>query len=784
MMSVRKKVGLLPTHRLAVRHSLDYSSSYHFTLDDSSRDSSLSSSSQTSSDSSTDALSNSSSSHSSSNHSSPVLPSGLYYKRSRETRLRDDVVEKSSDEPHLEHDIDLEIHAEINECIDYAGALRARGDDARVVVEAVDREEIETGTRGLVEVKVERVTHPAVPDDNPEPAQDEGAVERDQGHIIIATSQQSVVRSEKISELKRDNVRLRGTLDVAINELIERQVAEALEACDAARNLELFVEGGGEQEDGNRGNGNGGVNGNGGNGNRGNGNSGGNDNGNNNGNSNGNRGGNGYNFGGLMPIARECTYQDFLKCQPLNFNGTEGVFRPSDTPVCYLSTCEQCENILNYGTCLNCNSRIGNSFTYDTIPGSYDEVPNPPPQCHFNIYLCQICESNSHYGYECSQRVPFVYEPKLCYILNFSDNNYSHGARNGAHVGYNCPAQGDKHLDTIPAMELEKFIKSYVENLVPNPSESEGETGCDLLACFTTFSNVLFDADYEFDSVDDQSLHNEDVSEEIFSNPLFEEEIISIKIDQHHFNVETDLVESMLNRDSSIISSSSKIDSLLDEFAGELTFLKSIPPGIDDTDCHPKNEIHFAERLLYDNSSHRPPKEFAYESSDADIQSFSPSPIPNKDSDSFIEEINLSFYPDGPMPPSIEDDDDDSERDVLILEELPSNYSLSLPVNESFHFDIPTFSRPPAKPPDGNTGILNIEIMGDNSDQKVPMPKLMITRVSNQEKSPDLLSHRGLEIFKFSVKCPMMIQLSSIPGNVKTLAKGFYPPSLHFLNFS
>ncbi|GJV08516.1 putative reverse transcriptase domain-containing protein [Tanacetum coccineum] len=31
------------------------------------------------------------------------------------------------------------------------------------------------------------------------------------------------------------------------------------------------------------------------------------------------------NVGGVMPIARECTYQDFVKCQPLNFKGTEGV---------------------------------------------------------------------------------------------------------------------------------------------------------------------------------------------------------------------------------------------------------------------------------------------------------------------------------------------------------------------------------------------------------------------------------------------------------------------------
>nr|GEU99620.1 hypothetical protein [Tanacetum cinerariifolium] len=145
-------------------------------------------------------------------------------------------------------------------------------------------------------------------------------------------------------------------------------------------------------------------------------------------------------------------------------------------------------------------------------------------------------------------------------------------------------SMGDEHLNTIPTTESDEFIKSSVENLVPNPSESEGENECNAPACFTTFSNILFDADYEFDSVDDQSLSDEDVPEKIFLNPLFEEEIISMKIDPHHFNAESDLIESLLNHDSSIIPSSSKIDSLLDEFAGELTLLKSIPPGIDKTD--------------------------------------------------------------------------------------------------------------------------------------------------------------------------------------------------------
>nr|GEU76614.1 hypothetical protein [Tanacetum cinerariifolium] len=290
---------------------------------------------------------------------------------------------------------------------------------------------------------------------------------------------------------------------------------------------------------------------------------------------------------------------------------------------------------------------------------------------------------------------------------------------------------GDEHLNTIPATESDDFIKSSVVNLVPNPSESKGENGCDVPACFTTFSNTLFDVDYEFDSVDDQSCSDEDVPEKIFSNPLFEEEIISRKIDQHHFNAESDLIESLLNRDSSIISSSSKIDSLLDEFAGELTLLKSIPLGIDETDCYPEEDIRLIERLLYDNSSPRPPKEFESENSNAEIESFSPSPIPIKDSDSRMEEIDLTFNPDDPMPPGIKDDNYDSERDVLVLEKLLDNYSLSLPVIESYHFDIPLFSRSPAKPPDGNTGILNIKMMGDVSDQKLAAKRPMMIHGKN-----------------------------------------------------
>nr|GEU76438.1 putative retrotransposon protein [Tanacetum cinerariifolium] len=213
---------------------------------------------------------------------------------------------------------------------------------------------------------------------------------------------------------------------------------------------------------------------------------------------------------------------------------------------------------------------------------------------------------------------------------------------------------------------------------------------------FTTFSNVLCDAEYESESSDNQSCFDEYVLETIISKPLCEEEIIPM--------------ESLRTHDS-FLPISSKIDSLLDEFVGELTLFKSTSSGIDETDCDFEEDICLIEKLLYDNSSPRPPKEFVSANSDAKIKSFSPSPILVKDSDSLIEEIDLFCTPDYPMPPGIVDEDYDSERDILISKDLRSNNTLSFAEKESFHFDIPSFSRPPAKPPDGDTRILNIKIL-------------------------------------------------------------------------
>nr|GEV74127.1 hypothetical protein [Tanacetum cinerariifolium] len=475
-----------------------------------------------------------------------------------------------------------------------------------------------------------------------------------------------------------------------------------------------------------------------------------------------------------------------------------GCGSPSDTPLCYLCSCEQCGNILIDGTCSKCNSGARNSFVYDPHPKSFSEVQsifNPPPQPHYKIYLCQLCKSNSHYGYECSQRVSLVYEPESCYNQSFGNNAYPHESPgvtplidhhccykcgdsldsffchqctcefcgNSAHdaiaITFDLPTiepedslrMGDEHLDTILEMELDEFIKSGVENLVPSPCESKdlSDSDCDVPVSddFTTFSNLLFDADDDFSSSDDKSFSDKEISKEIYSNLLFDEEIISIKIDPHHFNAESDLIESLLNLDSSIVSSSSlKIDYLLDEFTDELILRKSIPLGIDEADNDPKKEIHL-------------------------------------DSDSLRGEIDLSLSLDDSMPPGIEDDDYDSKRDILILKELLNNDSLSLPDNESFYFDIPSSHRPPEKPPDDeeiepNLGILTIKVAGDISKHYVPIPRILPTQptlASNQEKSPHLISHRGLKAFQLSSKSPMMIY----GGNILILDVSFlhfYPP--------
>nr|GEV13596.1 hypothetical protein [Tanacetum cinerariifolium] len=257
-----------------------------------------------------------------------------------------------------------------------------------------------------------------------------------------------------------------------------------------------------------------------------------------------------------------------------------------------------------------------------------------------------------------------------------------------------------EHLSTTPKTESDEVIESSVKNLVPIPSEyevtSDDESKYDVpikddsSPAFTTFSNPLFDYNDDFTSSDDESLPDEDVPTEefkIYSNPLFDdEEINSDKLDPHYFNVESDLIESLLNR-YTLIDSSPKFDFLLKEFSGELAHINPILPEIKEADFDQEEEIRFVENFLYANSSPRPPKELNAEIADTIVESLSPSTIPVEDSDSLMDEIDLFLATDELLPPNIESDGYDSEGDIYFLEELLIDYSILIPENESSNFE-------------------------------------------------------------------------------------------------
>ncbi|GJS59841.1 hypothetical protein Tco_0654625 [Tanacetum coccineum] len=363
----------------------------------------------------------------------------------------------------------------------------------------------------------------------------------------------------------------------------------------------------------------------------------------------------------------------------------------------------------------------------------------------------------------------------------------------------------DKHLDTIPETESDEFIKSSVENLVQNPSESEDECECDVPDCddsqtinFSTFSNPLFDDSI---SSDDESSHEEVIHEmsfKTYSNPLFDldEEIISSEFNLIHnedldstpkndrFDTESYLPESLLNQDT-LMASFPKVDSTLDEFAGEL---KTIPPGI--VNRVREEYISLLERLLYDNSSPRPPEDF-HVNPNMIIKSLPTFPIPVEDSDSLREEIDIFPGPDDSIPP-------DSTIDVV--EDIPVDVPNILPTHPTLHMDfdfIPSNdlgSDHDVSSPSGDRNKIYdpgicIEVestrflttLSPVIDTLLPFSSKNEDKVFNhgvlasEEKSPPSSSHRGFKAFQLISESPMMIHGENTP-NLGVRHLHFYPP--------
>nr|GEV23293.1 reverse transcriptase domain-containing protein [Tanacetum cinerariifolium] len=260
-------------------------------------------------------------------------------------------------------------------------------------------------------------------------------------------------------------------------------------------------------------------------------------------------------------------------------------------------------------------------------------------------------------------------------------------------------SMGYEHFNITPETESNEVTESNAENLLPIPSKCEvtleDEIECDMPAkdvcspVFTTFSNPLFKDNDDLDSSDDESLPDEDVPAEefkIYSNSLFDEDKISSdKLESHCFNVESDFVESLLNRDT-FIDFSSKFD-----FSGELAHIK---PEI------PKSDFDFEEEILQDGNSQQEEIDIVTKTDDV-----LPPSVENDDDssdDPLLGEADL-FLSDKSIPPGIENVADNPEGDIRFLEELLIDYFiLSHESFESNFEDNPSISRPPLEPPDDN----------------------------------------------------------------------------------
>ncbi|GKC97431.1 hypothetical protein Tco_1167706, partial [Tanacetum coccineum] len=124
-----------------------------------------------------------------------------------------------------------------------------------------------------------------------------------------------------------------------------------------------------------------------------------------------------------------------------------------------------------------------------------------------------------------------------------------------------------------------------------------------------------------------------------------------------------------------------KIDSLFEEFAGELALINPIPPGIAGANFDPEGDSRLVEKLSYDNSSPSPPEEL---NSEDIIEFFSAFPIPVEGSDFLLEEtIAILSYLDDSLP--------ELETFSFDIEEKNSgstttHFDYSLPIYEKFSF--------------------------------------------------------------------------------------------------
>nr|GEV32637.1 hypothetical protein [Tanacetum cinerariifolium] len=375
----------------------------------------------------------------------------------------------------------------------------------------------------------------------------------------------------------------------------------------------------------------------------------------------------------------------------------------------------------------------------------------------------------------------------------------------------NSLSMGDEHLDTIPATESDEVIKSSVEDLVPIPSESEGilDTMCDVhldnnptpLEAKDHFEIVINSND-DNSSSDDDSLYKENI-EYVEASPhdskLVSLEAAEIVIPEEEEIKDDNLREKLLNVHLLIAniealkdnptqsfelltkSSSTSLNSLLEETN---TFDNSLPEF--ENFCFDLEEISSGSTTTHSDIS-LPDYEAFYFDDDHVKEISSGSTITHSD-------VSLSKY--------------DSFIFNFTHEEFADELThiISPPEYDCFYFwDLPD----PVK--DDHSPLLAYVVWifvayltypvippylhPFRNEDTIFDPCITINHVYSFKSG---LSHRYRAFKKFNThrshlnEWPMIINGKNtpisdvllIPGNLKTLAKGFYPPSLNFLSFN
>nr|GEV64701.1 hypothetical protein [Tanacetum cinerariifolium] len=232
-----------------------------------------------------------------------------------------------------------------------------------------------------------------------------------------------------------------------------------------------------------------------------------------------------------------------------------------------------------------------NSCAYDSNSNSFDCPRDSynPPHPTYETYSGDSCGNDPQFGYDCPPQFPLNYEPEPGYTPNY--NSYPHDSPSFPQQYPCCNDCGVTHE--------------------PYQCQPENHNYYDE-------QNFCYDSNsFGFDQIQ--------TPQYTVNHPIF-------------------------NAHNDFFNSQNELFTFQNKIIEQMTQLTSMCEMTCQIVQKKLEEKRIEEEQAATAQSRKLPEEFVFENSDAEIESFSPSPIPNKDSDSFMEEIDLFLTPDDPMP--------------------------------------------------------------------------------------------------------------------------------------